>query len=502
MKQPNPMFVCMAVSLAAFMEILDTTIANVALTHIAGDLGASTEESTWILTSYLVTNAIVLPLSSWVSGRVGRKRFFICCILGFTLSSFLCGIASSLPLLVIFRLLQGLAGGGLQPSQQAIIKDSFPPEKLSMAFAITGIATIFAPIVGPAVGGYITDQWSWRWIFFVNIPIGCVTALLVNRYVQDKRRAVGQKKEKMDFIGIGLLAIGLGTLQVALDNGNQYDWFDDFAICMLFIIACVTLSVAVFWMLYKKHPVLNIRLFSIPSFAMGCVMTFFIGAFVNVTVMLMPMLVQNCFGYDAQTAGMILVPGGFMMLVLLPITGKIAGRIAPRYMVSTGLFFCAFSMWQAAGITPQTDKETFVYLRVLQTIGVPLLFVPITALAFSKISEEHSNDASAITVLMKNIGGSFGISLITSYLVHHQQINQSNLVAHLTPDSLGYQFMIEQGLDDFPLTIVLAKIYQAIQAQAAILAYIDVFRLLAYLFVGLAIFSLFFLPNSKNDRTE
>jgi MFS transporter, DHA2 family, multidrug resistance protein len=493
----NPMFVCTAVSLAAFMEILDTTIANVALTHIAGDLGASTEESTWILTSYLLTNAIVLPASGWLSDRIGRKTFFLCCILGFTFSSFLCGIAPTLPWLIIFRLLQGIAGGGLQPSQQAIIKDSFPPEKLGMAFAVTGISTVFAPILGPALGGYITEQFSWRWIFFVNIPIGILAALLVKKYVQDVSEATAHQGGAVDFIGIGLLAVGLGTLQLALDNGEQYDWFADFYICLLLGIAFLTLIAVVVWMLHHKKPVLNLKLFAVPSFAMACIMTFFIGAFVNVTVMLMPMLVQKCFGYNAETAGMILVPGGIMMLFLLPLTGRLSGKIQPKYLVSFGLFLCAGSMWCAAGITPQTDQDTFVYLRILQAVGMPFLFVPVTALAFSKIPVKDSNNASAITVLMKNIGGSLGISLLTSYLVQRQQINQAQLVSHLTPDSWGYQAAVEQGVQFLPPQMAAMQIYQMVQQQAAILAYIDVFWLLTYIFFALAVLALIFLPKNK-----
>lgn len=497
---PNPLLVCTAVSLAAFMEILDTTIANVALTHIAGDLGAGTEESTWILTSYLVTNAIVLPLSGWLSERIGRKKFFLLSIVGFTLCSFLCGIANSLTILIVFRLLQGITGGGLQPSQQAIIKDSFPPDKLGMAFAITGISTVFAPILGPALGGYITDEFSWRWIFFVNIPIGILAAILVKKYVHDVKKTVEAKEKGIDIIGIGLLALGLGALQITLDNGEQYDWFDNAYICLFMGIAALALVLAVCWMLYYKKPVLNLKLFAVPSFSIACIMIFFIGAFVNVTVMLMPMLVQNCYGYNAKTAGMILVPGGAMMLFLLPITGRLTEKVQLKYIVAAGLFLCSISMWFAAGITPQTDESTFIFLRILQTLGVPFLFVPVTSLAFSKIPMKDSNNASAITVLMKNIGGSFGISLVVSYLVHRQQINQSYLSSHLVTDAVGFQTAAEHGLRYMSQQMVDAKIYIVMQQQSAILAYIDIFLLLAEIFIVLAILAMILLPKNKTSK--
>lgn len=512
-KHANPLFISTAVSLAAFMEILDTTIANVALTHIAGSLGASMEESTWILTSYLITNAIVLPLSGWLSQLMGRKSFFLFCILGFTIASFLCGIATSLPILIIFRLLQGLAGGGLQPSQQAIIKDSFPPEKLGMAFAITGIATVFAPILGPALGGYITDEFGWRWIFFINIPIGVLAAVLVKKFVYDPVDSQKKKIGSVDYIGLGFIAIGLGTLQLVLDNGQQYDWFANNFIVIFSIISFSCIVLSVFWLLKQKNPIVNLRLLSIPSFGISCLMIFFLGAFVNVTVMLLPMLVQSNYGYNATLSGMILVPGGTVILFLLPIAGKLLKYIQAKYLIAFGMFLCAISMFYATQLNPQTDENTFILMRILQTIGVPFLFVPVTTLAFSKISSKDSNNASAITVLMKNIGGSFGISLVTNHLVHSQQIEQSNLVAHLSAGDWGYDNCLDMYNHIFNnlhyvsfinqkeiIQGSLAKMYQLIQLQASILAYIDVFELLGFISLGLAILSLFMSKNIRHKE--
>lgn len=503
----NPMLVSAAVSLAAFMEILDTTVANVALTHIAGDLSASMEESTWILTSYLVTNAIVLPVSGWCSGKLGRERYFTGCIVGFTIASFLCGIAPSLPLLVFFRLLQGLAGGGLQPSQQAIIKDSFPPQKLGSAFAIVGIVNVCAPVIGPVLGGCITDNLSWRWIFFINVPIGILAAVLVNRLVPDSGRA--PISYSIDCVGFLLLAVGLGTLQVALDNGQQYDWFGSSAIAMLFAVSCIGITATVMWMLRQKHPIVNIRLFAIPRFAAGCIMMFFAGLLVNVSVMLLPMLVQRDFGYDAMTAGMILVPGGLVLLLMMPVTGRALKFFAHKYLIVFGMLLSAAGMWVSEGISLQSSESYFMWMRILQMLGTPFLFVSTLAVAFSDIPVGESSNASAIVSLMKNLGGSFGISLVTSYLEHRQQIEQSCLVSHMTPDHAGYLLGLNEYaeairnahipslLNDSTLTHgMLMKMYQELQCQADILAYIDTFRLLGILFLLLALAALF-LPSGN-----
>lgn len=497
-----------AVSLAAFMEILDTTIANVALTHIAGDLGASMEESTWVLTSYLVTNAIILPVSGWCSEKFGRKRYFIACIIGFTVASFLCGIATSLTTLIFFRLLQGLAGGGLQPTQQAIIKDSFSPEKLGMAISIVGIVNVCAPILGPALGGYITDNFSWRLVFFVNVPFGIITTILVQKFVPSSDAI--RTHSPIDYIGFGMLALGLGTLQIALDNAEQYDWFSNSVITLLFSIAAIAIIATIIWLLRQKHPIVNIRLFKIPSFAVSCIMMFFTGMFVVVTVTLLPMLVQRELGYTALDAGLILVPGGTALLLMMPIVGNLSNKIQPKYLVAFGMLVSAVSMWSAQGISIQTDETTLVYLRILQTVGVPFLFVPIMILGFSGISPKETNHASAILSLMKNLGGSFGISLITSYLDHRQQIEQFNLTANLTADRIGYTLNINQYaavlqqmhshllLNAQEITYgTLAKIYQALQLQASILAYVDVFRLLMYICIIMAFLALF-LPIKKN----
>jgi len=347
----NPLWVSAAVSLAAFMEVLDTTIANVALSHIAGSLGASSEESTWVLTSYLVSNGIILPLSGWLAGLMGRKNFFVFCILGFTLTSFMCGIATSLPMLIVFRLLQGITGGGLQPMQQAIIKDSFPPEKLGMAFAITGITTVLAPILGPVLGGYITDHFSWRWIFFMNVPVGLLAAFLVKVLVLDppsaQKRAVGS----VDYIGLGLIALGLGALQIVLDKGQQEDWLDSSFIVFFACVAAVGLILAVFWLWRQKKPVVDLKLFKIPSFGMPCIMMFFVGFALYSSTTLLPMMVQANFGYDATLSGLVLSPAGIAVLFIMPLVGRLVTVVQAKYLISFGMLLNAAGML-ATGFCP------------------------------------------------------------------------------------------------------------------------------------------------------
>lgn len=506
----NPILVSIVVSLAAFMEVLDTTIANVALSHIAGSLGASSEESTWVLTSYLVSNGIVLPLSGWLSGLMGRKRFFIFCILGFTLTSFMCGISTSLPMLIVFRLLQGLTGGGLQPAQQAIIKDSFPPEKLGMAFAITGITTVLAPILGPTLGGYITDNYSWRWIFFMNVPVGLIAAFLVKLLVQDPPSAQKQKVGSIDYIGLGLIALGLGTLQIVLDKGQQEDWFDSSFIMLFATISAVALILAIYWLLQQKHPVVELKLFKIPSFAMPCVMMFFVGFALYGSTTLLPMMVQTNFGYDATLSGLLLSPAGIVVLFIMPVVGRLVNIVPAKYLISIGMLINALGMWATGFITPQTDYSTFVLVRILQTLGLPFLFVPASTLAFSKIPPEHSSNASAIISLMRNLGGSIGIALVINKLIHSQQIQQSYLVQHLTMADAGFRSTLAAYTQTFinlgvplPLasTEAMAKIYQELLHQASILAYRDAYNFVAVLLVVLGIAALFMPSNQPKKKS-
>ena len=502
---PHPMLVAMVVSLAAFMEVLDTTITNVSLSHIAGSLAASQDESTWVLTSYLVANGIVLPLSGWLSGVMGRKNFFMLCIGGFTLASLACGLASSLPMLIVFRLLQGLAGGGLQPTQQAIIMDSFPPEKRGTAFAITGITMIVAPILGPTLGGYITDSYSWRWIFFMNIPVGAMAFFLVGRLVVDPPHAKAKGLLSIDYIGLSLVALGLGALQIVLDKGQEDDWFGSNFIITFTVIGVSCLTGAVFWLLRQKDPIIDLALLKTRSFGMACLMIFTVGFALYGCSTLLPLLLQSQFGYDATLAGLVLSPGGFAVIFLMPVAGKLVNRIQSRYLIAFGMAMTSVGMWMTMHVTPQTDYTHFVMMRIMQVIGLPFLFVPTGTMAFSAIPKEKSGKASALYNLMRNLGGSFGISILLSYLARHEQMRQSTLAATMYPANPIYRGALAhytnaiqgQGVPALAAAKeAMGKFYQQLESQAMILAYTDTFQFVSMVLLALACVALL-MPRNK-----
>ena len=472
----NPWLVAMVVSLAAFMEVLDTTITNVSLSHIAGTLGASQDESTWVLTSYLVANGIALPLSGWLSGVLGRKRFFVLCIASFTAASFACGIANSLGLLIFFRLIQGLAGGGLQPTQQAIILDAFPPEKRGAVFGITGVTMIVAPILGPTLGGFITDNYSWRWIFFMNVPVGIIACWLVGKMVQDPPHAQAKGLLSIDYIGLSLIVIGLGALQIMLDKGQQDDWFDSQFIIMFALICVSALVAAAAWLLRQEDPIIDLRLLAKPSFGLSCLMIFSMGFCLYGCSTLLPILLQSQYGYDALTAGLVLSPGGMAVIFLMPISGRLVGSVQARYLIAAGMFCLSIGLWYTMHVTPQTDYNTFVLMRITQVMGLPLLFIPISTLAFKDIPKEKSSKASAIFALARNMCGSVGIALLLSYTVRHQQIHQTYLSEHLSPADPVYRNLLAQhmrlGVSEHS---AMGSIYQELLHQSTILAYHDAF---------------------------
>ncbi|MBF0463307.1 MAG: DHA2 family efflux MFS transporter permease subunit [Magnetococcales bacterium] len=502
---PHPMLIAVVVSLAAFMEVLDTTITNVSLTHIAGSLAASQDESTWVLTSYLVANGIVLPLSGWLAGVMGRKKFFMLCITGFTVTSFACGMASSLSMLIFFRLLQGLAGGGLQPMQQAIIMDSFPPEKRGVAFGITGITMVVAPILGPTLGGYITDNFDWRWIFFMNVPVGLLAVVLVRSLVVDPPHAQAKGLLSIDYIGMSLLAVGLGALQILLDKGQEEDWFASHLIITCAVIAGLSLVAAVWWLLRQKEPIVDLRLMNNKYFGPACLMIFFIGFVLYGSSTLLPMLLQSRFGYDATLAGMVLSPGGLAVIVLMPIVGKLVNKVQARYLIAFGMTLTGLGMAITAGFTPQTDYHSFVLMRILQVSGLPFLFVPISTMAFSVIAKEKSNKASALYSLMRNLGGSFGIAIIISYLAQREPLHQTHLVQHLGEADFVYQTAVAETthtLLAYGYAPVMAavtapgRLYQQVINQATMLSYGDAFQAFAVLIGVLAVLTLG-LPRNK-----
>src|SRR5271170_6602442 len=485
----NPWIIAVAVSLAAFMEVLDTSIANVALPHIAGNLGASNDESTWVLTSYLVSNAIVLPISGWLVGWLGRKRFFLTCIVFFTISSFLCGIAPSLGLLLLFRVLQGAFGGGLQPMAQAILGDTFPPEKRGLAFALYGITAICAPAIGPTLGGWITDSYSWRWVFYINVPVGALALLLVYRLVEDPPYLARAKKNLsgFDFIGFSLLTVGVGALQIVLDKGQEDDWFGSHFITTLVIIAVVGLVSLVVWEWFHKEPIVDVRLFKNFNFATCSLMFLVLGVALFSSTVLMPQLLQTLMGYTAQKAGMVLSAGALVVLVVLPMVGKLTTRFQARYIIAFGWITLAVSMYASSKqIDLLMSFQSATLLRIWQYIPVAFLFVPLTLAGYVGLSAEKTNAAAGLMNFMRNIGQSVGTSAVTTLIARRSQYHQSvlaeytasarfhaaitGLATRLTQAGLSVHAAQQQAL---------ARMYGLVQAQAAVVSYVEMYWLIS-----------------------
>lgn len=496
----NPWIIALAVTLATFMEVLDTSIANVALPHIAGSLSAGQDESTWVLTSYLVSNAIVLPLSGWLSSIVGRKRFYMGCVMLFTVSSFLCGFAPNLPMLIVFRILQGAGGGGLQPSEQAILADTFPPAKRGMAFAVYGIAVVMAPAIGPTLGGWITDNFSWRWIFFVNIPVGILSLMLTSRLIQDppyfKRRKLSETH--IDYIGLGLVALGLGTLQVVLDKGQREDWFESNFIVVLTAISVAALAWVVIWEWYHKDPIIDLHLFKERTFATANFLMFMLGFALLGSTLLLPLFMQTLLGYTAQRSGMALSPGGFAIMLAMPIVGFLLSRYSPRWLLMFGLLMLSMSLFHMTTFDLNVDFRTVMWARVYQAIGMAFLFVPINTAAYAFLPREKNNAASGLMNLARNIGGSVGISFVTTLLARRAQFHQVRLTENLSAANPQFQSTLNGLSGTFAgggvgpgagggsaLQHAYAMIQGNIIRQATMLAYIDNFWLL-----GVVIFCL------------
>src|SRR5438477_4530075 len=430
----NPWIIAIAVTLATFMEVLDTSIANVALPHIAGSLSAGQDESTWVLTSYLVSNAIVLPLSGWLSSIVGRKNFYMGCVALFTISSFLCGLAPNLAVLIICRILQGAGGGGLQPSEQAILADTFPAAKRGMAFAVYGVAVVTAPAIGPTLGGWITDNFSWRWIFFINIPVGILSMLLTSRLIQDppyfRRRKISETK--IDYVGLGFVALGLGTLQVVLDKGQREDWFESHFILILAVISAASLIFVIFWEWKQKDPIVDLHLFRDRTFGISNLLMFMLGFALLGSTLLLPLFMQTMLGYTAQQSGFALMPGGFMIMLLLPLVGFLLSRYPPRWLLVFGLVVLSASLFYMTGFDLQMDFRTVAIARLFQAVGMAFLFVPINTAAYAFLPRDKNNAASGLMNLARNIGGSVGISVVTTMLDRRAQVHLTDLASNLS----------------------------------------------------------------------
>jgi DHA2 family multidrug resistance protein len=484
----NPWLIAFVVSLAAFMEVLDTSIANVALPHIAGNMGASSDESTWVLTSYLVSNAIVLPITGWLVSLFGRKRFFLICVSLFTLSSLFCGIAPSLPILLVSRVIQGAGGGGLQPMAQAILADTFPPEKRGLAFSVYGVTAVVAPSIGPTLGGWITDNYSWRWIFLMNLPVGVLTLFLVLTFVQDPPflRRTTLAESRIDYVGFGLLAIGVGFLQVVLDKGQEDDWFGSNFILTLSIISLVCLVCLIAWESLVKDPILDLRLFKNVNFATSSLMMFMVGAVSFSTTVLVPQFLQTLLGYTAESAGMVLSAAAVLLLIELPLVGQLTGRVQARYLMAFGWATLSMAMFFS---THRLDLEisfsSATWLRIAQYVPMGFIFIPTTMVAYLGLPQEKSNAVAGLINFVRNMGSSVGTSVVTTLLARRAQIHQVALASHTSLSvpvfrdsaaTLGAQ--LKQAGADQPQLQAYGMIYESMQNQASALSYIDTFWIL------------------------
>ena len=487
---PNsPWLLAVIVSIATFMEVLDTTIANVALRHIAGSLAASQDESTYIITSYLVSNAIILPISGWLSNVVGRKRFYMFCVGLFTVSSVLCAFADSLYMMLFFRVLQGIGGGGLAPTEQSIFADSFTPKQRAIAFSLYGFTIVTAPAIGPVLGGWLTDSFSWHWVFLINLPVGLLSLTLTWLFVYDsdlvkqEREALLAKGLKVDYFGFLLIVLGFGALQIVLDRFEREDGFSSTFITVLSVICVVSLAVLVVWELIHDQPVMNLRLFKVRAFAVSSVIMFMFGFIIVSTTQLLPQLTQELLHYDATTAGLTLGVGGMLTLFIMPTAGVITGKlIQPRWLVFSALLGTAGALHYASGLNLDISFFNASMSRVLQVIWLPFIFIPLSAVQFTGVPPGKNPDASAIINLMRNLGGSFGVSVATTELQWRGQFHHARLAEHITP------------YNGYGAGTSLAQIGQQVTQQATILSYLDVFTILATISLCVAPLALL-LPN-------
>jgi MFS transporter, DHA2 family, multidrug resistance protein len=506
----NPWLIAVVVSLAAFMEVLDTSIANVALPHIAGDLGASTDESTWVLTSYLVSNAIILPVSGWFVGIFGRKRFFMLCILIFTISSLLCGVAWSLGLLLFARVLQGAGGGGLQPLAQAILADTFPPEKRGLAFSLYGVTAIVAPSIGPTLGGWITDNYSWRWIFYINLPVGILAMFLVYRLIEDPAyisRNVGRSL-RVDYIGFGLLAVGVGALQILLDKGQEDDWFGSNFIVGLTVVAVVCLVTLVIYEWRHNEPIVDVRLFKNGNFASANMMMFMVGAISFASTVLMPQFLQTLLGYTAQKAGIVMSAAAVILLMELPFVGQLTTHIQARYLIAFGWLALTCTMFLSTKrIDLQISFGSATWLRILQYVPLGFIFIPSSTAAYNGIPGEKNNAVAGLVNFVRNIGSSVGTSVVTTLLARRSQFHQGRLVERTNSLNPNFQAaisgmshqMVQGGMNLADAQQrALARFYAGMQAQASSLAYIDTYLVLSV--AAGAMFLLSFTLRKNNPR--
>lgn len=497
-KHVNPWIVTIAVMSATFMELLDTTVVNVSIPHIAGNLASTVEEGTWVVTSYLVSNAIILPMSGWLARYLGRKRLLLICVTGFTLTSLFCGFATTLPGLIFFRVLQGLTGGGLQPLAQAILLETFPRHKHGQAMAAFGIGILLAPILGPTLGGWITDNYSWRWIFYLNVPVGMLSIAMISRFVFDPEY-VRHDGGKVDLWGIGFLALGFGTLQVVLDTGQRKDWFSSDYIRFFTVICIFSLAAMVIRELTAENPVVDLRALKNQSLSTGVFLITQLGFVLYASLVLLPIYLQTLLGYPAYNAGLALSPRGIGSLLMMPLIGYLTSKIDPRRILAVGLMLGAFTMFQLSRLNLNTGYWDIFWPQVFQGVALACLFIPLMALSMSGITKEKMGNATSIFNLMRNIGGSFGIAIMTTFLARRTQLHQLRLIENVTYGDLETRKLLtglqawfhSQGADAVTANRkALGAIYGLLQRHASMLSFVEAFWIMSLIFLAMMPFLL------------
>jgi DHA2 family multidrug resistance protein len=525
----NPWIVALTVTLATFMEVLDSSIANVALPHIAGGLGATQDEATWVLTAYLVANAVILPAGAYMTTFIGRKKFYMICVALFGISSALCGLAPTLPLLVFCRILQGIGGGGLAPSEQAILADTFEPAKRGQAFALYGLAVVCAPAIGPTLGGYITDNFNWRWIFFLNVPICILSLFLTSRIVEDPPYVKEQVRKtqsgglRLDLIGFALLGITFGSLEFVLDKGQEDDWFGS-RLITFFVCAMVIAFVTMIWWELKelregRRPILNLTLFGRRVFSISFGLMFVLGFSLYATTLLIPQFVQTLLGYTAELAGLVLSPAGFMMMCMMPVVGVLSGKVDPRKLIGYGFIMLTLSLLWMGNLSLQLSYGQLVFMRCFQASGLAFLFIPINTIAYIGVKQSENNDVSGLTNLARNIGASCGTAFVATMLTRRTAAHENTAIRGLVPGVPGFDRNVTSlagkykagngaGVHNGPfggaswnaIHHAQGAIYNQLHAQAATLAYVDIIRDLT-IFCACMLPLLFFIPKAPKNMS-
>jgi len=489
----NPWLIAVSVMFATFMEVLDTTVVNVSLPHIAGSLSASIDEATWALTSYLVANAIILPMTGWLASMFGRKRLLMLSVVGFTASSFLCGLAPTLGALIVFRVMQGATGGALQPLSQAVLLEAFAPQDRGKAMGFWGLGIVVAPILGPVLGGWLTDSYSWRWVFYINIPVGIASIVMTKLYIFDPPY-LRTEKRTVDYWGIGMLTVGIGALQIVLDKGQQEDWFESNLIVALAVISAVTLAALVWHELTTDDPIVDLRVLKERSYAVGVFLMTIVGFVLYGSMVLLPIMLQTLLGYPPLQAGIAMAPRGVGSFFMMPLTGMMTGKFDARKLLTTGLIVGGTTLLWLSWLNLQAGYWDIFWPQLIQGAGMALLFVPLTTIAMDRIPREKMGYATSLFNLMRNIGGSIGIAITGTMLARHSQATTSMLGANVTPydpasQSMMYQFraaFLAAGSDGVTATNrAYAALFGLVQRQATMVAFVGIFQLMGVIFIAL-----------------